>query len=122
MNMRSVAAIFGGLVTNLLAVPVDAALGAIGVWPVTGGGGSQSPFALALAYRTALAVLGGWVTARLAPAAPTRHAALLGGLGVLFAGAGAAAQWPLGHHWYALSLVVMSLPATLAGARLLTRS
>jgi hypothetical protein len=92
------------------------------MFPASGGGGSESPYALALAYRTAFAVLGGWVTAGLAPAAPTRHAALLGGLGVMLAGAGAAAQWTLGHHWYTLSLVVMSLPATLAGARLRNRS
>lgn len=104
--------------TNLLAIPVDVLLDSAGMFPAEG----EGPYALALAYRLAFAVLGGWVTARLAPSSPMKHSWTLGAVGVLFAGLGAAAQWNAGHHWYSLAILVLSLPATWAGARLFVRS
>lgn len=119
--MRSVGAIAAGVGVNLLAIPVDVALHAAGVFGTGGEEAGGGPYLLALAYRAALACLGGSVAARLAPFSPMRHALALGGLGVLLTSLGAAAQWDLGHHWYPLSLIVISVPATLAGAGISAR-
>lgn len=114
MIAKSIGAVAAGIGANLLAIPLDGALAAAGVFPSE----SEGPYALALAYRAALAVLGGYTTARLAPSSPQRHALVLGAIGVALSALGAVAQWPLGHHWYPLSLVLVSLPASWAGARL----
>lgn len=122
MSWRSVGAVAAGIATNFLAVPVDLVLHGLGVFPPAGQDMSDGLYALALAYRVALAVLGGLVTARLAPSSPMRHALVLGGVGVVLSSLGAAANWQLGHVWYPLALVVICLPASWAGARLHLRS
>ena len=122
MSWRSVGAVAAGIAANFLAVPVDLALHGAGIYPPAGQDMSDGLFALAFAYRLAFAVLGGNVTARLAPSAPMRHAWILGGIGVVLSALGAAASWRLGHVWYPLALVVICLPASWAGARLHLRS
>ena len=79
---------------------------------------------LAFSYRVVFAVLGGYVTARLAPSDPMPHAFILGGIGTLLAGAGAfvtITTMNLGPDWYPLALVVIALPASWLGARLQRR-
>jgi hypothetical protein len=120
--MKSVGAMAAGLGANLLAIPVDVVLHAATVFPPQGQDMTDGLYGLALAYRAAFALLGGRAVARLAPGAPMTHAWLLGGLGVLLGTVGAIAQWNLGHHWYPLALIGISLPLTIAGARLSTRS
>jgi hypothetical protein len=122
MKLRSVGAVFSGICANFLAVPVDAILHATGVFPAPGQDMSDTLFGLAFAYRSIFAVLGGWITARLAPSSPRAHAMALGGLGLLLSTAGTIAQWNLGHHWYPISLIVLCLPASWFGARLSHRS
>jgi len=122
MKLKSIGAVAAGIGANLLAIPVDVALHAAHVFPAPDQDSGEGPYAIAVAYRAAFAVLGGWVTARLAPSSPMKHAWMLGGLGVLFAGLGAAGQWHRGHHWYPLLLIALSLPATWAGARVSARS
>lgn len=118
MIIRSSVAVVAGVGANMLAIPVDVALQSAGVFPAAG----EGPYVLALAYRVAFAALGGWITARLAPSSPMKHGWILGVVGVVFASLGAAAQWSAGHHWYPLAIAVLSLPATLAGARRFVRS
>jgi hypothetical protein len=118
MIIRSSVAVVVGVGANMLAIPLDVALHSAGVFPAVG----EGPYVLALAYRVAFATLGGWLTARLAPSSPMKHGWILGVVGVVFASLGAAAQWSAGHHWYPLAIVLLSLPATLAGARRFVRS
>jgi hypothetical protein len=117
--LKSLGAVFAGLAANFLAVPVDLVFHASGVFPPPGTETGDPLLALAFSYRAALAVLGGFVTAKLAPSA---HAFALGFTGVLLASAGAAAQWDLGHHWYPLSLIAIAVPASWLGARSSLRS
>jgi len=72
---------------------------------------------LALAYRCAYNVVGGYIAARLAPRNPMRHALMLGGIGVALGLIGAIATIPmkLGPAWYPISLVVTALPFTWLG-------
>jgi len=74
---------------------------------------------LALSYRVVYTVAGMYLTARLAPHAPMRHALIGGAIGTVVAAAGAVAMIPLnlGPVWYPLALVVTALPlAWLGGA------
>ena len=120
--LKRIGAVFAGVVVNFLAVPVDLALHGSGVFPPIGEAMSDGLLGVAFAYRLALAVLGGVVTARFAPDAPLKHVWGLGGLGVVLSSLGAATQWHLGHHWYPVALILICLPASWAGFRLSHRS
>ena len=122
MKVKSIGAVFAGIAANFLAVPVDAVLHAFNLLPGPNDVSGELPYVLAFSYRFAFAVLGGWVTARLAPAAPMGHALVLSGVGLVLSSLGAAAQWSLGHHWYPLALISICIPASWAGAHLFTRS
>ena len=120
---RSIAAISAGfVVTAALSIAADAAMRASGVFPPWGVPMSDSLFGWAATYRAAVAIIGSYLTARLAPARPAAHAIVLGGIGMLVATAGAAATWSagpeFGPHWYALALIAMAMPCAMAGAAL----
>ncbi|HYV86175.1 MAG TPA: hypothetical protein VFB49_09705 [Patescibacteria group bacterium] len=66
------------------------------------------------------ALAGAWITARLAPQKPMKHALILGGVGVALGLVGVVATWNLGlgPRWYPIALVVLALPQCWAGAKL----
>ena len=75
---------------------------------------------LALTYRCVYTVLGMYITARLAPRSPLRHALVAGAIGTVMAAAGAIATIPLdlGPAWYPVALAVTALPCAWLGAAL----
>ena len=76
---RSVGAVAAGfLCTALLSVGTDAFLHARGIFPPTGQAMSDGLFVLAAAYRLVFTVLGGYMTAGLAPRRPMTHVVILG--------------------------------------------
>lgn len=79
-------------------------------------------YALITVYTAAYAVLGGWLTARLAPAKPIAHALTLGVLGMLASIAGAAANWSraAGHEWYPIALILIAIPTCYIGGKFYT--
>jgi hypothetical protein len=114
--------VFAGLLVNIIpAVAIDALLHAAGVYPPVGVKLSGALSLLAFSYRLPLATAGGYVTARLAPASPVKHALVLGAIGVALSTAGAIAMWEAGPAWYPLSLIAISGPCSWLGARLRTR-
>ena len=78
---------------------------------------------LALSYRIVYTVVGGYITARLAPQNPMRHAVLLGVIGAVVGMAGAIATIPihLGASWYPIALVLTGLPCCWLGGVLYQR-
>jgi len=72
---------------------------------------------LALSYRCAYNVVGGYIAARFALRNPMRHAVILGVIGIVLGLIGAIATIPmkLGPAWYPISLVVTALPFTWLG-------
>jgi hypothetical protein len=74
-------------------------------------------YLLALAYRSVYTVIGGYVTAKLAPHSPMRHVWILAGLGTVVAIAGAVATIPmkLGPAWYPIVLAIISVPCVWLG-------
>lgn len=120
---RSVAAVAAGFVTIVVThTGTDAVMHATGVFPRAGEVMADGLFGLAIAYRVAFSVLGAYVTARLSPRRPLKHALVLGGIGVVLSLAGLLATWnrgpEFGPHWYATVLVLVSLPCCWLGARL----
>jgi peptidoglycan/LPS O-acetylase OafA/YrhL len=119
---RSVAAVAAGfLATALLSLGTDAVMHAIGVFPPWGQPMSDALFVLATAYRVVFTILGGAITARLAPRKPMTHVLVLGAIGLAAALAGTAATWSqgpeFGPRWYPILLVITALPCVWAGGR-----
>ena len=77
---------------------------------------------IATFYRTVYGALGAYVTARLAPQKPLKHALIGAAIGMAVGIVGVVVdlthQPPLGPHWYPIALVVLSLPQAWLGAKL----
>src|SRR6185503_17559037 len=83
---RSIGALLAGfVVVVILSLGTDLALHAAGIFPPLGQIMSNPLFLLATVYRTVYAVLGSYITARLAPDRPMGHALLGGGIGLVLA-------------------------------------
>ena len=123
---RSVGAVIAGfLATFVLSLGTDVVLHALRVFPPWGELMSSGLFALATAYRVAFTVLGGFITARIAPRKPMTHVLILGIIGIFAATAGLAATWnrgpEFGPKWYPILLVVTALPCVWIGGQFGTR-
>ena len=81
---------------------------------------SDGLFILATVYRTVFGVVGSYITARLAPGKPMKHATIGAAIGFLLATVGAIAIWnrDLGPHWYPLALILSAFPTAWIGARI----
>jgi hypothetical protein len=122
-TLKSAGAIVAGLVTvGGLSTLTDLALAAVGFFPpITTGTFLPWMFALALFYRVLYAVLGGAVSAALAPRWPMRHAIVLGILGTIAGVGGVVAGWGLGDMWYPVGIAVTAFPAVYLGGYLFNR-
>ena len=119
---RSIGAVLAGFVAVfVLSLGTDEVLHMLGVYPPWGQRMSDGLFALATAYRIVYTVLGGFITARLAPRAPLRHALILGivGLGFGAVGVGVAVARPdLGPLWYSMAIALTAIPGSWLGGTL----
>lgn len=119
---RSAIAVLAGLVTVvLLSLATDQLFHALGVYPPWGEPMHDPALnVLALSYRLVYTVAGTWLTARIAPRSPMAHALIGGSIGMILAGAGAAATIPmdLGPAWYPIALVLTALPCAWLGGTL----
>ncbi|HEY6546344.1 MAG TPA: hypothetical protein VI589_00500 [Vicinamibacteria bacterium] len=125
-TLRSIGAVLAGLlVVVLVSLGVDQVLHTTGVFPPWGEPMSDGLFLLAMAYRIVIAIAGTYVTARLAPQRPMKHALAGGLVGLVLSTAGAVATWnqgpAFGPRWYPLSLVATALPCAWVGGRLRQR-
>ena len=115
----------GLLVVIIITTATDALLHATGIFPPWGQPMSDSLFLLAFAYRIVYGIVGGYITARLAPDKPVMHAVVLGAIGFVLSLAGAAATWnrgpEFGPKWYPLALIVIAIPTAWLGGKLVSR-
>jgi hypothetical protein len=121
MNWKSAWAVIAGVLFVIVVTTlIDIVLHLTGVYPPMGQPLNDPLALLATSYRVVIGVGGAWLTARLAPDRPMRHAMILGAVGVLLGLVGAAATWNqgLGPRWYPIALVVLALPQCWAGARI----
>jgi hypothetical protein len=124
--LRSTAAVLAGFFAIvILSLGTDQVLHVLQVYPPWG-----QPMwdpglnLLALAYRSLYAVAGSYLTARLAPHAPMRHALVLGCIGLVLSTIGAIVaitQQDLGPAWYPIALVLTALPCAWLGGALYRR-
>jgi hypothetical protein len=116
---RSIGAVLAGLLSIfVVTTATDVVLHASGIYPGWNARMSDGLFVLATAYRVVYGILGSYVTARLSPDRPMRHALALGGIGVVLSIAGAIALGDRGPAWYSLAVIAMSLPCAWTGARI----
>jgi hypothetical protein len=121
--LRSVGAVLAGFVAIVaVSLGTDQVLHVLEVYPPWGEPMREPSLnLLALAYRCTYAVAGSYLTARLAPYAPMRHALILGAIGLAISTAGAVAainMADLGPAWYPIALVVTALPCAWLGGAL----
>lgn len=119
---RSILAIFAGLVlVVVLSLVADFAMYALHFAPAPGQRMSDPLLVVAFAYRTLFAVLGCYLTARLAPFGPMLHAMIGGIIGFCLGAAGTVATWntpqAAGAHWYPIAVALVAIPAAWLGGR-----
>lgn len=122
--LQSIGAVLAGFVAVvILSIGADWVCETTGILPPANeiGAYTNVHWAIAAAYRTAFNVVGGYLTARLAPGNPMTHAIVLGCIGFAAALAGVVVAWnfmPESARWYPIALVVTSVPFCWLGARL----
>ena len=117
--LRSIAAVLAGFAAVVvLSLGTDQVLHSLKVYPPWGQAMADGLFVLATAYRILYTIVGGYITARLAPHAPVRHAVILGLVGLVPGGAGvmvAIAKPELGPLWYSIVIAVTGVPCAWLG-------
>jgi hypothetical protein len=125
MMIRSVWAVFAGILVNVvLSLGTDQVLHVTGIYPPWGQRMADALFGVAFAYRVVYTMLGGYITARLAPQHRMKHVMVLAAIGLVLATAGVAVTWEhpeLGPRWYPLALLITALPLTWWGGKLYPR-
>jgi hypothetical protein len=124
-RLSSTAAVLGGFVTVVvLSIGTDQLFHVLEVYPPWGEPMYEARLnLLALSYRILYTVLGGYVTASLAPQTQMRHVVVLGVIGFLAGLVGAIAaisSADLGPDWYPIAIAVTGFPAVWAGGLLWT--
>lgn len=121
--LKSTGAILAGMVTGaVLSIITDMILEAAGVFPQPSEGlFDHWMLLLALIYRGVYTVLAGYVTARLAPNHPLKHAIILGSIAVVATILGSIANWDKSFAWYfawyPIALILITLPCTWLGGK-----
>jgi Na+/phosphate symporter len=115
------AVIAGALVGAILSIITDTVLEKLGIFtPI------NQPFVitwmvtLAIVYRCIYSVLGGYLTAVLAPSNPKRHVIILASIALLVNLLGLLTTWGkgLGAWWYPVALTVLAFPSVWVGGKL----
>ena len=114
------AVVAGVLVIIVVTTLVDIVLHATNVFPRVGQPLNDALALLATSYRVVISVGGAWLTARLAPDRPMKHAMILGVVGTALGLVGVVATWNLGlgPRWYPILLAVLAIPQCWVGGRI----
>ncbi len=119
-TLKSIGAVIAGFaVLVILSMITDSVLQKTGIM-------KTEPFeenpgwliVIIVAYRTIFNTFGCYLTARLAPNKPMKHAIILGMIGVVLTILGLIAMWDIPPRWYPISLIVLTLPAAWLGGRM----
>ena len=122
-TLKKIGAVLAGFITVvILSTLTDAVLERLGVFPPpTGGLFVTWMLLLAFIYRSVYTVLGGYVTAMLAPEKPASLVTILGVIGTLAGIGGVVAGWNLSAHWYPIALAITAFPLVWLGGMLKKR-
>ena len=117
MNKKSIWAVVAGVLFVIIVTTlVDVVLHMTGTYSANEPM-SNAQAIVATAYRIVIGVLGAWLTARLAPAQPMKHALILGVVGTLLGLVGIAMTYGkgMGPDWYPVALAVLAIPQSWLG-------
>ena len=121
MNKRSVLAVLAGVIVIIVVtILVDEVMHVTGVLPPADQPLNDRQSIIATLYRIVISVGGAWLTARLAPDKPMKHAMFLGFVGTVLGLVGVVATWNLGlsPRWYPIALAVLAVPQCWIGGKL----
>lgn len=121
MNWKSFWAVTAGvLVIIVVTTLVDILLHLVHIFPPVGQPLDDRLALLATSYRIVISIAGAWLTARMAPGEPMKHALILGVVGTVLGVIGILATWSrgLGPKWYPVALAVLAIPQCWAGGKL----
>lgn len=121
MTKRSIWAVVAGVLFIIVVTTlIDLLLHRLRVFPPMDKPIDDKLALLATSYRVVISVAGAWLTAKLAPARPMKHALVLGLVGILLGLVGLAVTWNLGlgPHWYPIALVLLALPQCWLGGKI----
>jgi hypothetical protein len=121
VNKKSIWAVVAGVLFIIVVTTlVDIALHALSVFPSMDQPLDDRLATLATSYRIVISIVGAWLTARLAPAKPMKHALILGLVGTILGLVGVVATWNrgLGPRWYPIALAALAIPQCWVGGKL----
>ena len=121
MKMQSIWAVVAGVLVIIVGTTVvDIVLHATGVFPPMGRPMNDALALLSTSYRVVISVGGAWLTARLAPEKPMKHAMILGYVGTALGLVGVVVTWNLGlgPKWYAIAIAVLAIPQCWVGGKI----
>jgi MFS-type transporter involved in bile tolerance (Atg22 family) len=117
--LKSIGAVLAGLVFILIThTGTDAVLEGAGVLPKGNLFVPTGLILIVIAYRAVWSFIGCYLTARLAPRNPMKHAIILGSIGLVVSSVGAVVAADLGPPWYAWTLAAISLPVAWLGGKM----
>jgi hypothetical protein len=123
--LKGIGAVLAGILFIVIThIATDRLMEGLGVFPPPEEGLYGGPnLLLALAYRIVFQIVGGYLTAMLAPGRPMLHVWILAVIGLISSSAAAISVIPLGLSpaWYPVALAVSSLPSVWLGGYLRTR-
>jgi len=123
--LRGIGAILAGMIFIVVShTGTDYVLETLGIFPQRNEGLHITWMVVtATIYRSIFTVVGGYITAALAPNPPMRYVMILGIIGLALGTLAAIVTIPmgLGPAWYPIALAVLALPCVWLGGKLKTR-
>ncbi len=117
--IKSIGAVLAGLVFIIIThTATDTILEGAGVLPKGNLFVGTGLILIVLGYRAVFSFIGCYLTAKLAPRHPMKHALVLGLIGLVLSSIGAIVAADLGPAWYAWTLAVIALPIAWLGGKL----
>jgi uncharacterized membrane protein len=113
------AVVAGILFVIIVTTLVDIVLHAAGVFPPLGDPMDDRLSLIATFYRIVIGIAAGYLTAKLAPSNPMKHAMILGIIGTVLGTLGVVASWgsKLGPVWYPIALAALAIPQSWLGGK-----
>ncbi len=118
---KSIGAVLAGMIFIVVThTGIDAILQGAGILPKDNLFVGTGLILIVIGYRAVFSLIGCYLTARLAPQKPLKHALVLGFAGVLLSAVGTivTANMNLGPAWYGWTLVAITLPIAWIGGKL----
>jgi MFS-type transporter involved in bile tolerance (Atg22 family) len=118
-TVKSIGAVLAGFIFIVIThTATDAMLESAGVLPKGNLFVGTGLILIVIGYRAVFSLIGCYLTARLAPRNPMKHALMLGLIGLVLSSIGAIVAADLGPAWYGWTLAVMALPIAWLGGKL----